>query len=382
MDRQSDKDQLSTARLRGIGVAARSGCGFLTDRINDSGANIDKYLLVQGLRRRRYRLSDKNVNIMKALHIATTSAVWLMVAPAFGQSFLSPDEAPGQGSPFHLRDARPTTEELLFGPRHDDIHVSYPLSLKGDKAVFGYVGASDEVALGPPASFMRRYGGLDVLDAAGGGHWLYPDNNGSDAVTVGYAWRGLKVERSVFSSGKQERPANSNLFKLDSKSVRLSYKPGSHWTFQLSRGSISGLDQIVPNEGVRRTTLSATYQYLFPESEWQTTLAWGRNTKKFRENVMGYLLESTYRFSGSNVVFGRLEQVASDELARENGSAKNDPFKLNKVTVGYFKNIKEHAPVKFDVGVLASRHLVPSAMEGAYGSHPVVYMAFIRLKPQ
>lgn len=300
--------------------------------------------------------------------------------PAWAQSSFDVHLQAGPDPYFH--DARPTPEDLLLGARHQEIRASYALSRQGDKAIFGYIGSAGGAALGPPVSFMRSHGGLDALDAAAGGHWLYPEDNGSNAFTVGYAWRDLTVERSVFSAGKPERATNKNLFKLDSRSVRLSYKPSTNWTLQLSRGSISGLDQLVPNGDVRRTTVSATYSHAFPESEWQTTLAWGRNARKSRETVMGYLLESTYRFSGANVFFGRLEQVGNDELMREDESVRVDPFKMNKLTVGYFRNVSARSRLNFDVGILASKHFIPSAMDAPYGTNPVAYMAFIRLKPQ
>lgn len=318
---------------------------------------------------------------MRALRTAATSLGWLALMPAWAQtSFDAHLENAGGDTYFH--DVSSPTEDLLLGARHDQVRASYQLSPRGDRSVFGYIGSPGSVALGPPTSFMRAHGGLDALEAASGGHWLYPENNASDAFTFGYAWRDVTVERSVFSSGKPERSTNKNLFKLDSRSVRLSYKASPSWTLQLSRGSLSGLDQLVPNGDVRRTTISATYRQAFRESEWQTTLAWGRNARKSRETVIGYLVESTYRFSGTNVVFGRLEQVASDELMRENESLRADLFKMNKLTIGYFRDVTGSSRVKFDIGVLASRHFVPSSMTEPYGTKPIAYMAFIRLKPQ
>lgn len=318
---------------------------------------------------------------MRALRTAATSLGWLAFLPAWAQSSFDA-HAHKNESDAYFHDSSPIVDNLLLDARHEEVRASYPLSRRGDRSVFGYIGSPAGVALGPSASFMRTHGGLNALDAASGGHWLYPVSNASDAFTVGYEWRHVTVERSIFSSGNSQRSTNKNLFKLDSRSVRLSYKMSSSWTLQLSRGSLSGLDQLVPNGDVRRTTVSATYRYAFPESEWQTTLAWGRNARKSRETVIGYLLESTYRFSGTNVVFGRLEQVGSDELVRENESLKAELFKMNKLTVGYFRDVTGNSRMKLDIGILASRHFVPSPMSGPYGTNPVAYMAFIRFKPQ
>lgn len=280
-----------------------------------------------------------------------------------------------------LDTAGPTVEEILFGTSQKDVTASYRMSSRGDKSLFGYVGVPGEVALGPPVSSMYRYAGLDDPGAMLSSHWLYPAHSNSQVFTVGYTWRDLTVERSAFSSGVRRQPAERNSLKLDSRSLRLSYKPSQNWTLQLSRGSLSGIDQLVPNENVRRTTISATYRQSFEGGDWHTTLAWGRNARKFRETTMGYLLDSTLRFSGTHVVFGRLEQVGSDDLMRQNESVQTELFKMNKLTVGYFHDVKTNGSVKFDIGILASRYFIPPTMAPSYGANPTSYMVFVRLRP-
>ncbi len=268
--------------------------------------------------------------------------------------------------------------------RVPDLAVSYRLPASGGRSVFGYVGIPGEPALGPPVSYMRRYAGFDSADPALASHWLDSTGSNPRVFTVGYAWRDLKLEGSAFSSLAQEdpKPPGNGWPRLDSRSARLSFNPSSNWAFQLSRGSLSGLDQLVPNEEVRRTTISATYNLLFTDGNWQTTLAWGRNARKYRETTMGYLLESTLRFSGSHAVFGRLEQVGSDGLIRENETAQRQMFKMNRVSLGYFHEVQSSGPLKFDVGVFMSRHLIPAAAAPSYGSDPTSYMFFLRLKLQ
>ena len=78
---------------------------------------------------------------------------------------------------------------------------------------------------------------------------------------------------------------------------------------------------------------------------------------------------------------GVVEQVGSDELIRENDPAQRQMFKLKKFTIGYFHDVKTHGPLKFDAGVFASRHLLPSSA-ASYGNDPTSYMLFIRFKLQ
>lgn len=316
---------------------------------------------------------------------AVASLGWLVVCAACAQGRI---DAASTGSHFAgdnllLQARHPTAEEILFGARPVDVTASYRMSPGGDKLWFGYAGSPGAVALGPPVSSMRRYAGLDSPDGEFGGHWLYPDNN-ARVFTVGYVWRDLTIERSAFSDSSRdsrERHANRNELRLDSRSLRLSFNPSPAWTLQFSRGSLGGLDQLDRDNGVRRTSISATYRQVFTEGEWQTTFAWGRNSRKLRESTMGYLAESTLRFSRTHVVFGRLEQVGSDDLVRENELVKTDMFKMNKLTLGYFHDLDTGGQVKLDVGIFASRHFVPAAMTNAYGANPTAFMLFIRLKP-
>lgn len=263
-------------------------------------------------------------------------------------------------------------------------YSSYSFPVSANSAVFGYFGTSGEPALGPPVSHMRQLSGIDSVESDGDSRWLDPTRGDSTVFTVGYAWRDLKLEGSAFSGREQERQkpvTNDALLRLTSSSARLSYNPSPDWLFQFSRGNLSGLDQLEPGEDIRRTTISATYDHALNDGNWQTTLAWGRSVRKSREPMMGYLLESTLRFSGVNAVFGRLEQVGSEELVRESELTQRQMFKLNKFTIGYFHDVKTHGPLKFDAGVFASRHLLPSSA-ASYSNDPTSYVLFIRFKLQ
>ena len=146
----------------------------------------------------------------------------------------------------------------------------------------------------------------------------------------------------------------------------------------------NGLDQIVPNGGERRTALSASYTQFFKDSSWQSTLGWGRTSRKFREATTGYLLDSMLKFNGGHTIFGRLEQVGSDELLRQEDSLERQLFKLKKLTIGYSHNLRVSGsgPGNLDLGVMVSRYFTPAQMTGSYGDKPITYMMFVRLNLQ
>jgi len=302
--------------------------------------------------------------------------------PVQPSSSLMPETGGGSSLPGRLSvsSSKSNADPLWFAEHSSEFTASYQRS-PNSGVIFGYMGLPGEPALGPPVSNMRRYAGIDNPEAAFASHWLDSSYRIASVLTLGYTWRDVRVEGSAFSAKDVDghRVPRNEAPKLDSRAARLSFNPSPEWSIQFSRGALSGLDQMIAAGDVRRTTLSATYQRLFDDGNWQTTLAWGRNSRKFRESTMGYLLESTLRFGGTHIVFGRFEQIGSDELLRENESLQRQAFKMGKVTLGYFRDLPANGPLKLDVGVLASRHLVPSQVAPSYGRDPTTVMLFVRL---
>ncbi|HJV81792.1 hypothetical protein [Noviherbaspirillum sp.] len=249
--------------------------------------------------------------------------------------------------------------------------------------VFGYADLPGASSLWPPVSSLRSFFGSELSGPGALNYWLDAANNRAAGLTLGYAWRGLKLEGSAASGVRQDdrKPVETEALHLDSRSTRLSFHPSDHWTFQISRGTLVGLDQVVPSGDARRAAISTSYYRPFRDGDWQTTMAWGRTSRKYREATTGYLLESALRFDVAHTVFGRLEQVGSDDLLYENGSPQR-VFKMNKLTLGYFKDVQTSGPLKFDVGALVSKHFIPVGAVPTYGAEPVSYMLFVRLKLQ
>jgi hypothetical protein len=256
----------------------------------------------------------------------------------------------------------------------------FPIGIPGGRADHG--GNSD--SWGPPLLYSHPYALAGAGDPLLAAPWIDPVRRDGGVIAVSYQWGRTRLEGSAFSLPSQdyvpptgaERP-----FSLDSKVARLSFKPADNWTLRLSRGTLGSLDQLVPNDEVRRTALSATYRLPLQDGEWQSTVAWGRNARRYRDPTTGYLLESMFRFNGGHTVFGRLEQTGSDELLRGN-EASVGKNKLNRLTVGYFHEIRAPGSLNFDVGVFAARYFVPSDAAQSYGSNPMSCMMFIRLKLQ
>jgi hypothetical protein len=233
------------------------------------------------------------------------------------------------------------------------------------------------------ASFIQEHTGIDTRASLSAERWLDRRAGFAQTFAVGHAWQDLTLEGTAFSSPEDGRPQGAGEpRKIDSRSARLSFSPLENWVVRLTRGTVSGLDHLVVGEQVRRTALSATYRRAVAEGDWEATIAWGRNSRRFRESTVGYLVESAYRFDGIHSLFGRFEQVGSDEIARENESLQRQLFMMNKLTFGYAQDLRLTSTLRMDVGAYVTRYFVPSSMSPSYGSGPTAYMMFARVKLQ
>ena len=198
--------------------------------------------------------------------------------------------------------------------------------------------------------------------------------------TIGYRWRNVQLEQTALAANasEQSRDIQAERPWIGSGSSRLSFTPSPNWRWRIGNGMLGQMDQMT-NEHVRRSAISTTYIKPFEGGDWQTTLAWGKRTKRPSEPVTGYLIESVLKFRNTHSIIGSLEQVGSDDPARANAPPQRSLFKMNKLTVGYSYHVDSPAPVKIDVGGMVSRHFVPSEMASSYGSVPTLYMMFVRM---
>jgi hypothetical protein len=247
-----------------------------------------------------------------------------------------------------------------------------------DGARGGVFGSISSEPLGLRTASMWGYGSSHGRDLS---HWLEPERSGWRLSTLGYAWRDVTLEGSVLEETDHAlpRPSQQDAFKLAARSTRLSYHVMPALSLQFSRGTLGGLDQLVHNGDVRRTVLSATMTQFVQGAEWQTTFAWGRNTRKEHTATIGYLAETTFRFGGSHMGFGRFEQVGSDTLHLDHQLYRR-AGKINKLSVGYFHDLHRRGETHLGVGAVASRHLLSKSNEAVHGSEPPSFMLFVRLK--
>lgn len=204
----------------------------------------------------------------------------------------------------------------------------------------------------------------------------------SPVFTLGYSWRNVSVENSAYDFRPSQAPHSDREggMELKSRITRLSYQASPALQLQFSRGTVSVLDRLVDNDSTRRTTLSATTTRRFTGGEWKTAFAWGRNAREKYATTIGYLAETAVRFSGSHMMFGRLEQVGSDDLYDGSPTLRGHEGNVRRLTVGYYKDIYQRGTAYLGAGAMVRRHFLSVAQARAYRRTPISYMLFVRVK--
>jgi len=260
-----------------------------------------------------------------------------------------------------------------------ELAALYSVPVGNDVSLFGYVGYPGEPALGPP-TFMHRFSGMDDPAAPITHHWLDSTHITYGVLTAGVVAGDWKIEGSLFRGREPDQFRwNFDPISLDSASGRLSWNPSPNWALQISYGFIRSPEQLEPGVDQHRTTASASYNLPLESGNWQTTLAWGRNANQPGHTLDAFLLESALSWH-RHTVFARAENAQKDELFEPPSPLAGDVFRVSTLSLGYVYDIPVARHLKLGLGAMGSVYDLPTAIQPAYGSGPVSYMLFTRLK--
>lgn len=280
-----------------------------------------------------------------------------------------------------------TGETYLGNPLKDRQHphdlfmelaASYSRPIGGGKAnrAFLYLAPVGEPALGM-AAFQHRPSAWDNPVAPITHHWL----DGTH-IAFGVATAGLilgdrwKLDASVFTG----REPNENRYDLDkmrfdSYSGRITFNPDKNWSLQASYASLHSPEALEPSVNPHRLTLSAQYNKGFANgANVATLLAYGKNFKQSGSSD-ALLIEGAYS-RGRWTAFGRWENVAKDELV----NAPPGAYRINKFTLGGVFNFQASPSSEQGFGASLDFYQYPSALEPIYGTCPVTFNLFYRLR--
>ena len=262
-----------------------------------------------------------------------------------------------------------------------ELAAMYSRQLSANSSVFLYAGLPGEPALGPPA-FMHRISGMDIPEAPITHHWLDSTHITFGVVTAGYVWNTWKLEASTFRGREPDQYRyDIEAPKLDSYSARLTWNPVRELSMQVSWGHLNSPEQLAPNVNEDRFTASVIYAQPFGTNNmWSSTYAWGRKMLQPGETIDGFLFESAVNFKKTYTLFMRAERVTENELTHDLPGLDGRVFTVNKISGGGIYDFPVRDQVKFGVGALVSKYVLPSELKPLYGSDPTSYMLFARLK--
>lgn len=255
----------------------------------------------------------------------------------------------------------------------------------GDRVSWLFYGAAaGEPALGPVA-YMHRASASELPMAPLSHHLQDSTHISFGVLTTGLVVSRVKVEGSVFNGREpNEKRYTIQFAALDSWATRLSFAPSRNWTAQYSYGRLEHPEASEPGSQRRQT---ASVEYVRPlgggrlgDGSWATSLVWGRvHNVADDHNLNGYLLESTLNFLSKNHVFTRVELVDKDELFPDDPLLPS--YRIGAYTFGGDRDLFQKPWWQLAMGADVTFYSKPSSLNASYGSDPVSFQVFVRLRP-
>jgi hypothetical protein len=250
------------------------------------------------------------------------------------------------------------------------------LDIAPHASVFVYGGPVGEPALGPSA-FMHRASARYNPEAPITHHWFDSTHITYGVVTAGVTAPHFQVEASAFRGGEpDERRWNIETPKLDSWSMRASFAPSPRWLLQASYGRLKQPEGAHPRQDERRATASAHYNN---GGGFSAMAAFSAKDRVPGKTLTAWLGEANWNLDRHHTLFGRVENVANDELFPDHAHPLHDlTFRITKLQAGYAYRLPL-GPVELALGGTVAGFLKPEALDAFYGRSPMGYTAFARL---
>jgi len=243
-------------------------------------------------------------------------------------------------------------------------------------SLFLYGGPVGEPALGPSA-FMHRGSAKVNPEPPITHHWFDSTHITYGVVTVGVATRSWQIEASAFRGQEPDEDRwDIETPRLDSWSVRLSWNPTPRWSAQVSHGFIKQPESTHPGENEHRTTASIHYA----DGRLSAMAGFSAKDRSPGDTLTAWIGEVNYDLSEHHSLFGRIENVANDELFPDHHDPLHDvAFRVTKLQAGYAFSTPLAGPVHLTLGGSVNAYAHAAALDAAYGRHPWGYTLFTRL---
>jgi hypothetical protein len=229
--------------------------------------------------------------------------------------------------------------------------------------------ASGSPALGPVA-FMHRASAFDNPMAPLSHHTFDATHISFGVVTGGVSRGKWTIEGSVFNGREpDERRWDFDFGPIDSVSGRVWFKPNAEWAFQVSTGHLVEPEQAEPGN-IERTTASVSWTRARGHDVLSVTAGYGRNDTDHGDRQA--VFAEGARHSGRNTLYSRLEVVQPEFAATT--------VPVTAFTIGAVRNVLTGYGLEGGFGGGVTFHFPPAELEPDYGSHPVSFQIFFRLR--
>jgi hypothetical protein len=270
-----------------------------------------------------------------------------------------------------------------------ELAALYTLPINEKVSWLLYGGPSAEPALGP-VTYMHRQSASENPEAPLGHHLQDSTHTSFGVVTTGFIFDvaklgNFKVEGSAFNGHEPNEQRWSMQFApLDSWSFRMTAAPSRNWTAQYSYGRLFHPEALDPNNE-RRQSASLEYNRALSggklgRGNWATSLIWARKHKELVNTTQSsYLLESTLNFFGRNYAYSRLELVDKDELFPQ--APIHPAYRIGAYTFGGVRDLVHDQHWQVGLGGDVTFYSKPGVLDPIYGSDPVSFHVFVRIRP-
>ena len=256
------------------------------------------------------------------------------------------------------------------------------LSSRTDITVAG--GPVGEATLGPVA-FMHRLSAAENPFAPLGHHTFDSTHIAKGVFAVRVDHGPLAVEGSAFHGGEpdEDRWGISDVGALDSWATRVWLRPDAHWAFQVSHGFLKQPEALEPGN-LRRTTASVSWLKESEAGFTALTAAYGQNRRDHGVFFSdAFFIEASHR-SSPHVIYSRFEAVDVEAgllLGSSEHTGMDQAERVFAVTVGALRDLPQFGKFEMGFGGDVTVHAAPARLATAYGSRPVSFKIFFRLRP-
>lgn len=326
------------------------------------------------------RGDDKLYSLSHVMAIASRDTGWgriqLRSAFSFDRLSMGPDGYPSLFTTGEVAFGQPLVDRQHPHDLFTELSARVDVDVAPGATLFVYGGPAAEPALGP-ASYLHRGSAKYNPDPPITHHWFDSTHLSFGVVTAGYAGRRFQIEGSGFRGREPDaRRFDIETPQIDSWSLRATWNPSPYWSLQVSTGHLVSVEETHPDENEQRTTASVAYA----DGRLSAFVGFAAKDRMPGRTITAWLAEANWDIDDHNNLFGRIENVAIDELFADPASPLHDqPFRVTKLQAGYAYRLPLTSIVGVALGGTVAVFAKPDILDAAYGQTPVGGTVFMRL---